>query len=218
MSQAEWDSEFTKYKASPEFQQLNSSMDMADFKQIYFMEWAHRLWGRVIGITMLVPTAYFIARRRVAPSMAWKLIGICGMIGGQGAIGWWMVKSGLKDDLFEPGSHPRVSQYRLTAHLGAAFTVYCSMVYTGLSILKEHRMLADPAKAAETIKALQHPALRIFRRSVFGLTALVFTTAMSGAWSRSTQEGTFRSLLQPRPRSIGSLVAQHAREPFSRPA
>jgi cytochrome c oxidase assembly protein subunit 15 len=71
MSQAEWDSEFTKYKASPEFQQLNSSMDMADFKQIYFMEWAHRLWGRVIGITMLVPTAYFIARRRVAPSMAW---------------------------------------------------------------------------------------------------------------------------------------------------
>ncbi|KAI4676843.1 uncharacterized protein J4E84_009438 [Alternaria hordeiaustralica] len=181
MSQAEWDSEFTKYKASPEFAQLNSSMDMADFKQIYFMEWAHRLWGRVIGITMLVPTAYFIARRRVAPSMAWKLVGICGMVGFQGVIGWWMVKSGLKDDLFEPGSHPRVSQYRLTAHLGAAFTVYCSMVYTGLSILKENRMLADPVKAAETIKTLQHPALRIFRRSVFGLTLLVFTTAMSGA-------------------------------------
>ncbi|KAJ5020383.1 cytochrome oxidase assembly protein-domain-containing protein [Bipolaris maydis] len=136
------------------FALLNSSMDLADFKQIYFMEWAHRLWGRVIGVTMVLPTAYFIARRRVTPSMAWKLVGICGMIGFQGAIGWWMVKSGLKDDLFEPGSHPRVSQYRLTAHLGTAFAVYCSMILTGLSILKEHRMLADPAKAAETIKAL----------------------------------------------------------------
>lgn len=181
MSQAEWDSEFTKYKASPEFTLLNSSMTMSDFKQIYFMEWAHRLWGRVIGITFLLPTVYFITRKRVTPSMALKLTGICGMIGFQGVIGWWMVKSGLKDDLFAPGSHPRVSQYRLTAHLGAAFAVYCSMVLTGLSILKEHRMLANPAKAAETIKALQNPVLRVFRRSVVGLTLLVFTTAMSGA-------------------------------------
>lgn len=93
---------------------LNSSMTLPEFKQIYFMEWAHRLWGRVIGVTFLLPTAYFIARRRVAPSMAWKLGGICGMIGFQGVIGWWMVKSGLKDDLFDPGSHPRVSQYRST--------------------------------------------------------------------------------------------------------
>ncbi|KAF1935476.1 electron transfer protein 1, mitochondrial precursor [Clathrospora elynae] len=181
MNQDEWESEFTKYKASPEFAQLNSSMTLSDFKQIYFMEWAHRLWGRVIGVTFLLPTVYFIARRRVAPSMALKLVGICGMIGFQGVIGWWMVKSGLKDDLFEPGSHPRVSQYRLTAHLGTAFAVYCSMVLTGLSILKEHRMLADPAKAAETIKALQSPVLRVFRRSVAGLTLLVFTTALSGA-------------------------------------
>ncbi|EMD64531.1 hypothetical protein GGP41_006931 [Bipolaris sorokiniana] len=181
MSEEEWASEFNKYKASPEFALLNSSMDLADFKQIYFMEWAHRLWGRLIGVTMVLPTAYFIARRRVTPSMAWKLLGICGMIGFQGAIGWWMVKSGLKDDLFEPGSHPRVSQYRLTAHLGTAFAVYCSMILTGLSILKEHRMLADPAKAVETIKALQHPVLRVFRGSVVGLTLLVFTTAMSGA-------------------------------------
>jgi cytochrome c oxidase assembly protein subunit 15 len=156
-------------------------MDMSDFKQIYFMEWAHRLWGRVIGVTFLLPTAYFIVRRRVAPSMAFKLVGICGMIGFQGVIGWWMVKSGLKDDLFEPGSHPRVSQYRLATHLGAAFLVYCSMVLNGLSILKEHRMLANPAKAAETINALNHPVLRVFRRSVVGLTLLVFTTAMSGA-------------------------------------
>lgn len=180
-SREEWESEFHKYRSSPEFAMLNSSMTLPEFKQIYFMEWAHRLWGRVIGITFLLPTVYFIARRRVAPSTAWKLTGICGMIGFQGVIGWWMVKSGLKDDLFNPGSHPRVSQYRLTAHLGAAFAVYCSMVLTGLSILKEHRMLADPARAAEKIKALQNPALRVFRGSVTGLALLVFTTAMSGA-------------------------------------
>lgn len=181
MSQADWDREFDKYRSSPEFIRLNSGMTLPEFKQIYWMEWTHRLWGRVIGVTFLVPTIYFVARRRVAPSMAVKLTGICGMIGFQGFIGWWMVKSGLRDDLFAPGSHPRVSQYRLAAHLGAAFAVYCSMVLSGLSILKEHRLLADPAKAAAAIETLKHPALRLFRGSVSALVLLVFTTAMSGA-------------------------------------
>jgi cytochrome c oxidase assembly protein subunit 15 len=159
---------------------LNPNMTLDEFKQIYFMEWAHRLWGRVIGGTFLLPTIYFIARKRVTPSVAFKISGICAMIGFQGVIGWWMVKSGLKDDLFAPGSHPRVSQYRLTAHLGTAFAVYCSMLLTGLSILKEHRMLADSAKAVANINALKHPALRIFRGSAVALTLLVFTTALSG--------------------------------------
>lgn len=181
MNNTDWESEFAKYRSSPEFKVLNSSMTLAEFKHIYFMEWTHRLWGRVIGLTFLVPTVYFIARRKVTPSMAWKLAAISGMIGFQGVIGWWMVKSGLKDDLFAPGSHPRVSQYRLTAHLGAAFAVYCSMLLTGLGILKEHRMLADPAKAAEKINTLNHPALRVFKRSAVGLALLIFTTAMSGA-------------------------------------
>ncbi|PVI05640.1 electron transfer protein 1, mitochondrial precursor [Periconia macrospinosa] len=180
-SQEAWEAEFEKYKSSPEFKMLNSTMTLPEFKQIYFMEWAHRLWGRVIGITFVVPTVYLIARRKVTMSMGGKLIGICSMIAFQGFIGWWMVKSGLKDDLFNPGSHPRVSQYRLTAHLGAAFAVYCSMLLTGLGILKEHRISADPAKAAEKIHALRHPALRIFRGSVVALALLVFTTAMSGA-------------------------------------
>lgn len=181
MNQADWDSEFTKYKSSPEFALLNPNMTLDEFKQIYFMEWTHRLWGRVIGITFLLPTAYFVARRKVTPSMAWKLTGICGLIGFQGFLGWWMVKSGLRDDLFAPGSHPRVSQYRLTAHLGAAFLVYCSMLWTGLSILRDHRLLKDPVKAAAALETLKHPALRLFRRSVVGLSLLIFTTAMSGA-------------------------------------
>lgn len=181
MSQEDWESEFNKYRASPEFKLLNPRMTLEEFKQIYWMEWGHRLWGRFIGITFLLPTVYFIARRKVTKSMALKLTGICGMIGFQGVIGWWMVASGLKDDLFAPGSHPRVSQYRLTAHLGAAFVVYCSMLLTGFSILRERRWLADPAAAEKIIAGLQHPNLRPFRRYVTALTALVFVTAMSGA-------------------------------------
>ena len=181
MNQEDWEREFTKYKSSPEFAQLNSSMTLPEFKQIYWMEWTHRLWGRFIGVTFLIPTVYFIARRKVTPSMAAKLVGICGLIGLQGVIGWWMVKSGLHDDLFAQGSHPRVSQYRLTAHLGAAFVVYCSMLHSGLAIFKEKRLLADPQKAAEHLSTLRHPGLRFFRGSVAALAILVFTTAMSGA-------------------------------------
>src|SRR4051812_32457836 len=113
MSPEDWESEFAKYRASPEYIKLNPHMDLDEFKKIYFMEWAHRIWGRVIGLTFVIPTIYFIARKRVTKRMAWNLVGISGLIGFQGLIGWWMVASGLKDDLFAPGAHPRVSQYRL---------------------------------------------------------------------------------------------------------
>jgi len=156
-------------------------MTLEEFKQIYWMEWTHRLWGRIIGVTFLLPTIYFIARRKVTKPTAWKLTGICGLIGFQGFIGWWMVKSGLKDDLFAEGAHPRVSQYRLTAHLGTAFIVYASMLLTGLSILREHRFLRNPESALVHISALQSPRLRTFRVLAAALTALIFTTAMSGA-------------------------------------
>lgn len=180
-SEEQWEEEFAKYRLSPEFKMLNSGMNLDEFKKIYFMEWSHRLWGRFIGISFVVPAVYFIVRRRVTRPMALRLLGISGLIGFQGVIGWWMVKSGLKDDLFNPGSHPRVSQYRLAAHLGAAFFVYLSMLTSGLSILREHRLLKNPQAGLELFKALQHPNLRLFRRSVAGLCALVFVTAMSGA-------------------------------------
>jgi cytochrome c oxidase assembly protein subunit 15 len=181
MSQEAWDLEFAKYRSSPEFKLLNSRMTLSEFKKIYFMEWTHRLWGRIIGMTFLIPTIYFIARRKVAGHMALKMVGICGLIGTQGVIGWWMVKSGLKDDLFAPGSHPRVSQYRLAAHLGTAFLVYIAMLWNGLSILRENKLLSDPAKASALTKALNAPPLRKFKVLTTALFALVFTTAMSGA-------------------------------------
>ncbi|KEY66833.1 hypothetical protein S7711_05188 [Stachybotrys chartarum IBT 7711] len=180
MSKADWESEFEKYRASPEFKLLNPHMTLEEFKKIYYMEWTHRVWGRVIGMTFALPTLYFIARRKVSAKMAVNLLGISGLIGFQGLIGWWMVKSGLKDDLFAPGSHPRVSQYRLTTHLATAFVCYSWMLVSGLSVLRAHRFLKDPKAALDAIKAIQNPALAGFRRTVLGLTALVFLTAMSG--------------------------------------
>lgn len=181
MSAADWQAEFDKYRASPEFKLLNPHMTLGEFKNIYYMEWTHRLWGRVIGLSFVLPTLYFVARRRVTPRMAASLLGISGLIGFQGFIGWWMVKSGLKDDLFAPGSHPRVSQYRLAAHLGTAIACYAWMLLAGLSVLRTHRLLANPAAASQTLKALQSPALAPLRRYAAALTALIFVTAMSGA-------------------------------------
>lgn len=160
---------------------LNPHMNLSEFKSIYYMEWIHRLWGRFVGLSFVIPAVYFVAKKKVSKQMAWRLAGIAGLIGFQGFIGWWMVKSGLKDDLFAPGSHPRVSQYRLTAHLAAAFTCYVAMLWNGLAILRSHRLLADPEAGIKLLNSLQDPKLKIFRRSVAGLGLLVFTTAMSGA-------------------------------------
>jgi cytochrome c oxidase assembly protein subunit 15 len=181
LSDADWASEFLKYQSSPEFHLLNSRMTLEEFKSIYWMEWIHRLWGRAIGLTFVLPAIYFIGRRRVSKPMMLRLGGIAGLIGLQGFIGWWMVKSGLKDDLFAPGSHPRVSQYRLTAHLGTAFLCYTAMLWNGLSILRTNKLLSMSSGAADsTLSALRHPSLAVFKRSVAGLALLVFTTAMSG--------------------------------------
>ncbi|KAJ5125819.1 Cytochrome c oxidase assembly protein COX15 [Penicillium atrosanguineum] len=180
MNAEDWESEFAKYRASPEFKLLNPHMTLSEFKSIYYMEWIHRLWGRFIGMSFVLPAVYFVARKKVSGPMAWRLGGIAGLIGFQGFIGWWMVKSGLKDDLFAPGSHPRVSQYRLTAHLGAAFTCYVAMLWNGLAILRSHRLMKDPVSGLKQLDALRDPRLAIFRRSVAAVAALVFITVMSG--------------------------------------
>ena len=159
---------------------LNPNMTLSEFKSIYYMEWTHRLWGRFVGLSFAIPAVYFIARRKVSRSMAFRITGIAGLIGFQGVLGWWMVKSGLKDDLFATGSHPRVSQYRLVAHLGTAFLCYTAMLWNGLSILRTHKLLDNPEMAEASLQRLRNPRLRIFRFSVSALAVLVFITAMSG--------------------------------------
>ncbi|KAI9670444.1 MAG: Cytochrome c oxidase assembly protein cox15 [Trizodia sp. TS-e1964] len=190
LSANDWSSEFEKYRASPEAQILNPHISLEDFKKIYYMEWGHRLWGRVVGMTFVLPALYFVARRRVSGPMALRLGAIGSLIGVQGVLGWWMVKSGLKDDLFAPGSHPRVSQYRLAAHLGTAIICYSAMVWNGLSILRENRILAmSPNAANNYIRTLSTPRLRAFRLAVVCLGGLVFTTALSGAFVAGLDAG-----------------------------
>ena len=179
-TQDDWESEFNKYRSSPEFKMLNPNMTLSEFKSIYYMEWTHRLWGRFVGLSFAIPALYFIARRKVSRPMALRITGIAGLIGFQGVLGWWMVKSGLKDDLFATGSHPRVSQYRLVAHLGTAFLCYSAMLWNGLSILRTHKLLSNLQAAEANLRRLRNPRLRIFRSSVGALTVLVFITAMSG--------------------------------------
>jgi len=187
MSQSDWDREFALYRASPEFLILNSKMTLEEFKSIYWMEWIHRVWGRVVGLSFVLPAAYFIATKRVSKNMIPKLGGIAGLIGFQGFLGWWMVKSGLKDEFLSPERKPgrdvpRVSQYRLAAHLGTAFVAYLSMLWCGLDVLRTNKIVNGRADGAGSVLyQLRNPALRPFKIAVAALLGLTFTTAMSGA-------------------------------------
>jgi heme a synthase len=125
LSEEAWQRAFKMYKASPEFIKVNFWMALSDFKTIYWMEFTHRVWGRAIGIAFLLPFIYFVARRRIDRQLMPKLV--LGFIlgGGQGVLGWYMVKSGLVD-------RPNVSQYRLAAHLGLAIIIYLYLLWLAL--------------------------------------------------------------------------------------
>jgi heme a synthase len=177
-----WQEEFEKYKATPEFQILNTRMSLDDYKQIYYMEWTHRILGRTIGLAFVLPAIYFIGRGKVSRRFAFGLVGVSLLIGVQGFLGWWMVKSGLKEeDLVAQDGVPRVSQYRLAAHLGTAFGVYALMLLMGLSVLAQHKLVKmDPATRAQLIERLSTPEVRRFRGTVVGLSHIIFLTALSG--------------------------------------
>lgn len=181
IGQAEWEEEFAKYRDSPEFMQLNSHITLDEFKFIFFMEWAHRLWGRAIGAVFIAPAIYFAVTKRSSPHVNKRLLGLTSLLGLQGFLGWWMVKSGLdQEQLDARQSKPTVSQYRLTTHLGAAFFLYMGMLWTGLDILKENKWMRNPAEAGKLLKALDNPVLGPMRKIAVGLLAFCFVTAMSG--------------------------------------
>jgi cytochrome c oxidase assembly protein subunit 15 len=128
LSEAEWQRVFAMYQQSPEFLKINSYMDVNDFKGIFWLEYLHRLLGRTIGIVFIVPLIYFLARQYIG-WREWPKYLLMFVLGGlQGVLGWYMVKSGLVDN-------PHVSQYRLTAHLFAAFLIYAFMFWVAMSLL-----------------------------------------------------------------------------------
>jgi cytochrome c oxidase assembly protein subunit 15 len=117
LSEADWVTEFDKYKATPEFQLQNSQMSMESFKVIFWWEWAHRQLGRVVGLVWAVGFAGFLAARAIPTGWTGRLLGLGALGGLQGAIGWWMVSSGLV------GEQVDVKSYRLATHLGLAFVI-----------------------------------------------------------------------------------------------
>ncbi len=128
MSEAEWQRVFDLYQQSPEFLKVNSHMDVHAFKGIFWLEFLHRLLGRTIGIVFLLPFIFFFARGYIKTT-EWPKYLLMFFLGGmQGVLGWYMVKSGLVD-------MPHVSQYRLTAHLIAAFIIYAYMFWVAMSLL-----------------------------------------------------------------------------------
>ncbi|KAL5527553.1 hypothetical protein ACEPAG_6354 [Sanghuangporus baumii] len=194
LSAAEWDEEFEKYKATPEFKLLNSNMDVDDFKRIFYMEWGHRVLGRLIGLAFIGPLAYFALRKKITPNMTKQFTGLAVLLGLQGALGWFMVKSGLEDSILTtPGAVPRVSHYRLAAHLGAAFVLYCAMFATGHNILKDwryaHKGQWSGVNGSAWENVLRNPLARSFRTKAWALTALIFLTAISGAFVAGLDAG-----------------------------
>jgi cytochrome c oxidase assembly protein subunit 15 len=149
LSDAAWQAEFDKYKQFPEYQKINRGMTLAEFKQIFFWEWLHRLWGRLIGVAFFLPFVWFLATRRVPPGLGPTLWGLLVLGGAQGALGWFMVMSGLVD-------RPSVSQYRLAAHLGLAVLIYAALMWVGWGQWQAAKGLRPDPGAGARLRGAAH--------------------------------------------------------------
>jgi len=170
MSLGDWQQVFELYQQSPEFKLKNAQMDLEGFKGIFWLEYWHRVLGRLIGIIFFVPLVWFIVRKKVDRHMVTKLVAMFVLGGLQGLLGWYMVKSGLVRD-------PHVSQYRLTAHLGLAFLIYAYMFWVALDLLY-------PRTAGAVASA--PPGLRRFSHLI---TTLTFVTVLSGGFVAGLKAG-----------------------------
>jgi len=146
-STEEWQRVFDLYRQTPEYRLINAGMSLAQFKEIYRWEYAHRALARMIGFIYTLPFLYFLLKGWLTPRLTWRLVGLLALGGLQGLIGWWMVQSGLVD-------RPEVSQYRLAVHLILASVILALLFYLALSLLispnrrvRVHRSLAGHAWA-----------------------------------------------------------------------
>jgi cytochrome c oxidase assembly protein subunit 15 len=167
LSPGDWDEAFAKYRLTPEYRDVNAAISLDGFKRIFWWEYVHRLLGRAIGVAFLVPYLLFLARRRIPRGYAVPLAGIFVLGGVQGAVGWLMVQSGLVDD-------PRVSPFRLTAHLALAFAIFGAMLWTALS-------LSFPRRGGTAPRAL--------RRAAQAIAGLVFVIVLSGGFVAGIRAG-----------------------------
>ena len=167
LSLGEWALEFEKYKQIPEFSAEHPDMDLEGFKFIYFWEWAHRQLGRFIGLAFALPFFVLLARKKLPKGRKLLFWGILLLIGLQGAIGWWMVSSGLQDD------RVNVSQYRLAVHLGMAFIILGLLFSLWLDSLK-----LWPIKDTQNL-----------RTSAQAMLVLIYVQIIAGAFVAGTKAG-----------------------------
>ena len=125
LSLADWQAEFARYRAIPQFQFVNPTMTLDQFRFIYWWEWSHRLLGRLLGVVFLAPFLWFAVRREIPRRLFWRLGGLFVLGGLQGLVGWWMVASGLSERVY-------VAPERLMIHLGLAFALLAALVWTAM--------------------------------------------------------------------------------------
>lgn len=164
-SEATWMREFNAYRASPEYQKINRGMSLGEFKVIYWFEFGHRLLARSLGLVFALPLAWFFWRGWIPRRLRWPLLGILGLGALQGWMGWFMVQSGLVDI-------PRVSPYRLAAHLSLALIIFSFMFRLALGLL---------------IPAVHRP--HPLRRWTIALLAMVGLTVFVGAFVAGLHAG-----------------------------
>nr|SVE75074.1 EOG090X04TT [Daphnia dolichocephala] len=177
LSKEDWEREFEKYKQFPEYKQLKKGINLEEFKFIWHMEYGHRMWGRLIGAMFVIPAAIFWKKGYFNSALKKRVLIYGTLIGCQGLLGWYMVKSGLEDRFHGEADVPRVSQYRLASHLGSAFVLYSLFLWSSL-----HHLV--PAKVVEVSKA----AIK-FKRLVHFSKGIVFLTAISGAFVAGLDAG-----------------------------
>lgn len=174
LSDSDWQSLFEKYQQSPEYKHVNISMDVDGFKDIFWLEYWHRILGRLIGLVFFIPLLWFWLRGKISPPLLPRLITMFVLGGLQGLLGWYMVKSGLVND-------PHVSQYRLTAHLLLALLIYGFMLWVALGLLY--------APAADKNLAKQPSLPAILAKSGLLLLGLIILTISSGGFVAGLKAG-----------------------------
>jgi len=169
LDDAAWQEVFGLYRESPEYLKLNFGMTLAEYKTIFWLEYTHRLWGRIIGVAFFVPMVVLLAKGWVKRPLALRLVGLFVFGAAQGALGWYMVMSGLVEN-------PYVSQYRLAAHLALGVAIFAALLWVALDLVR-------PGDAVGVT------AVRGLARGALSLVGLVVVTQVSGAFVAGLDAG-----------------------------